>query len=45
MFREYSRVIFVTYIVVVNEGEIVFIQLYPLWMLHPLALKYGDLQR
>jgi hypothetical protein len=30
MFREYPRVIFVTYIVEVNEGETVFIQLYPM---------------
>jgi hypothetical protein len=42
-FREYPRVISMTYILEVNEGETVFIQLYPLWVLHPLTLKYGDL--
>jgi hypothetical protein len=41
--REYPRVVFVTYIVEVNKGETVFIQLYTLWVLHSLALKYGDL--
>jgi hypothetical protein len=43
MFRDYPRVIFETYIVEVNEGETIFIQLYPLWVLHPLALKYDDM--
>jgi hypothetical protein len=41
-FWEYPMVIFVTYIVEVNKGETVFIQLYTLWLLHPLTLKYRD---
>jgi hypothetical protein len=44
-FREYPRIIFLTYIVEVNKGETVFIQLYTLWVLHPLSLKYRDPQR
>jgi hypothetical protein len=43
LFREFPRVICVTYNVEVNEGEAIFIQLYPLLVLHPLTLKYGDL--
>jgi hypothetical protein len=42
-FSECLRVTFVTYIVEVNEGETVFIQLYTVWILHPMTLKYGDL--